>query len=119
MSIIWRSWSQRISCLLFFHEEEHFYEGKKNWKFENDYRVATASGPFEEAWERFHKGRLQPNTRYSFNPEIAKLNMEYSIEKYTTGKEGRSITTTKATSYNEKKLAESHWKKARNMAKRG
>ena len=92
---------------------------RSSWKFENDYQVATASGPFKEAWERFHKGRLQANTRYSFNPEIVKMNMEYDIQNFSTNKEGRSRTTTKAPSYTEEKLIESQWQTARNMAKRG
>ena len=89
---------------------------RSSWKFENDYRVATASGPFKEAWERFHKGRLQANTRYSFNPEIVKMNMEYDIQNFSTNKEGRSRTTTKAPSYNEEKLIESQWQTAKSTA---
>ena len=97
----------------FFMRKSISTMAKKKWKFENDNQVATASGPFKEAWERFHKGRLQPKTGYYFNPEIAKMNMEYDIENYSTNKEGRSTKTTKAPSYNEEKLIESQWKTAR------
>lgn len=75
---------------------------RNKWIFENDRRVATASGPFKEAWERFHKGRLQANTEYSFNTEIVKMNMEYQDQNGWMNNVKRSNRRPESFSYLEK-----------------
>lgn len=92
---------------------------RSKWIFENDVKVATASGPFKEAWERFHKGRLQVNTKYSFNQEIVKMNMEFQHQNGWMDNVKRSNRMPKACTYNEDKLADLHWDEATHITKGG
>ena len=92
---------------------------RKRWKFENEHQVATASGPFKEAWGRFHKGRLKANTKYSFNTGIVKMNMEYQNQNRLIDNVKRSDRTPKATTYNENELVDLQWRKASRIAEGG
>ena len=92
---------------------------KKKWIFENDNQVATASGPFKEAWEKYNNGRLSANSKYSFNTEIVKMNMEYQDQNGWMDNVQRSNRTPNASTYNEDELADFHWNEARRIAEGG